>query len=160
MLAVREKLINWNSEITLHTYAHRQRITILWHYFSFHRHECGVRTTVSSSVTFSHSLPAVESCDKGDTAFWHTLKILAIYTELWDCTLTAKVAETVTLLACIWDFPIRMSEQTQSLCLKWFYSVRAYINKIQQDATVCRYLVTAKLLYMFRVSIAPIIRST
>jgi len=35
-----------------------------------------------------------------------------------------------------------------------------YINKIQQDATICRYLFTVKLLYMFRVSIAPIIRST
>jgi len=34
------------------------------------------------------------------------------------------------------------------------------INKIQQDATVCRYLFTASLLYVFRVSIAPIIRST
>jgi len=36
----------------------------------------------------------------------------------------------------------------------------SYINKIQQDATVCRYLFTANLLYMFRVSIANIIRST
>jgi len=35
-----------------------------------------------------------------------------------------------------------------------------YINKIQRDATVCRCLFTAKLLYVFRVSIAPIIRST
>ena len=37
-----------------------------------------------------------------------------------------------------------------------------YINKTQQDAAVCRYLLvfTANLLYMFRVSIAPIIRST
>ena len=35
-----------------------------------------------------------------------------------------------------------------------------YINKIQQDATVCRYLFTSNLLYMFRVSIAPIIKST
>ena len=35
-----------------------------------------------------------------------------------------------------------------------------YINQIQQDATVCRYLFTAKLLYVFRMSIAPIIRST
>jgi len=34
------------------------------------------------------------------------------------------------------------------------------INKIQQDATVCRYLFTAKSLYMFRASIAPIVRST
>jgi len=35
-----------------------------------------------------------------------------------------------------------------------------YINKIQQDATVYTYLFTAKSLYMFRVSITPIIRST
>jgi len=34
-----------------------------------------------------------------------------------------------------------------------------YIDKIQQDATVCRYLFTANILYMFRVSTAPIIRS-
>ena len=39
-------------------------------------------------------------------------------------------------------------------------NVIKYINKIQQDATVCRYLFTANLLYMFQVSIAPIIRST
>ena len=35
-----------------------------------------------------------------------------------------------------------------------------YINRIQRDATVCRCLFTEKLLYMFRVSISPIIRST
>ena len=34
------------------------------------------------------------------------------------------------------------------------------INKIQRDATVCRCLFIAKSLYMFRVSIAPIIRCT
>ena len=34
------------------------------------------------------------------------------------------------------------------------------IDKIQQDTTVCRYLLTASLLYMFRASIATIIRST
>ena len=34
------------------------------------------------------------------------------------------------------------------------------INKIERDATVCRCLFAAKLLYLFRVSIAPIIRST
>ena len=39
-------------------------------------------------------------------------------------------------------------------------SILLYINKIQRDATVCRCLFTAKLLYVFRVSIAPIIRST
>ena len=31
-----------------------------------------------------------------------------------------------------------------------------YINKIQQDAPICRYLFTAKLLYMFRVSSHPL----
>jgi len=30
-----------------------------------------------------------------------------------------------------------------------------YVNKIQQDATICRYLFTAKLLYMIRVSSRP-----
>ena len=35
-----------------------------------------------------------------------------------------------------------------------------YVNNIQQSATVCRYLFTAKSLYKFRVSIAPIIRGT
>jgi len=39
-------------------------------------------------------------------------------------------------------------------------SVSSYINKIQRNATVCRCLFTAKLLYVFRVSIAPIIRTT
>ena len=34
------------------------------------------------------------------------------------------------------------------------------LNKIQRGATVCRCLFIAKLLYMFRASIAPIIRST
>ena len=42
----------------------------------------------------------------------------------------------------------------------WFRASWLYINKIQRDATVFRCLFTAKLLYMFRVSIAPIIRST
>ena len=42
----------------------------------------------------------------------------------------------------------------------WFRASWLYINKIQRDATVCRCLFTWKLLYMFRVSIAPIIRST
>jgi len=40
------------------------------------------------------------------------------------------------------------------------YDNNSIINKIQQDATVCRYLFTAKSLCMFRMSIAPIIRST
>ena len=41
----------------------------------------------------------------------------------------------------------------------WFRASWLYINKIQRDATVCRCLFIAKLLHMFRVSIAPIIRS-
>ena len=47
-----------------------------------------------------------------------------------------------------------------AILYSWFRAWQLYINKIQKDATVCRYLFTAKLLYMFRVSIAPIIRST
>jgi len=35
-----------------------------------------------------------------------------------------------------------------------------YVEEIQQDAALCRYLFTAKLLYMFRASIATIIRCT
>jgi len=60
--------------------------------------------------------------------------------------------------------------QNIAYCRSWFwigtewryYSTphEVYINKIQQDATVCRYLFTAKSLDMFRASIAPIIRST
>jgi len=34
------------------------------------------------------------------------------------------------------------------------------VEEIQQDATVCRYLFTAKLLHLFQASIVPIIRST
>ena len=37
---------------------------------------------------------------------------------------------------------------------------RDSVDKIQQNATVCRYLFTANILYMFRFSIEPIIRST
>ena len=40
-------------------------------------------------------------------------------------------------------------------CASWLY-----INKIQRDVAVWRCLYSAKLLYMLRVSIAPIIRST
>jgi len=48
------------------------------------------------------------------------------------------------------------------LCfLNWLCSrSHNYINKIQWNVTVSRCLFTAKLLYMFRVSIGPIIRST
>jgi len=36
-----------------------------------------------------------------------------------------------------------------------YLRLNIYISNIQQAATVCRYLFTTKLLYMFRVSIAP-----
>jgi len=42
----------------------------------------------------------------------------------------------------------------------WFLASWLYINKIQWDATICRCLFTAKVRYIFRVSIAPIIRGT
>ena len=47
-----------------------------------------------------------------------------------------------------------------SILYSWFRESWPCINKIQRDATVCSCLFTAKLLYKFRVSIAPIIRST
>ena len=47
-----------------------------------------------------------------------------------------------------------------TILYSWFLTSWLYINEIQQDATVCRYLFTANLLYMFRMSIAPIIRNT
>jgi hypothetical protein len=37
-----------------------------------------------------------------------------------------KVTETVALLACIWDFPFRISVGTQSWDFKWFYAVRTF----------------------------------
>ena len=37
----------------------------------------------------------------------------------------------------------------------WKYTVTSILIKIHPDATVCRYLFTAKLLYMFRVSQHP-----
>ena len=42
----------------------------------------------------------------------------------------------------------------------WLKYIISYINKIQRDAKACRCLFTGKLLYMFRVYIAPIIRNT
>ena len=48
--------------------------------------------------------------------------------------------------------------------LEWVKRAEAFdlsmLIKIQPDATVCRYLFTAKSLYLFRVSAAPIIRRT
>jgi len=49
---------------------------------------------------------------------------------------------------------------TKWILYSWFRISWLCINKIQQDATVCRYLFTAGLLYMFPASIAPIMRST
>ena len=54
---------------------------------------------------------------------------------------------------------IRFDEERRLWPVTLHYT-EIYINKIQQDATVRMYLFTAKSLYMFRVSIAPIIRST
>jgi len=48
----------------------------------------------------------------------------------------------------------------EHICFMFLGSVadpEVYIDKIQQDATVCSYLFTANILYMFRVAIAPII---
>ena len=58
------------------------------------------------------------------------------------------------------SFVIWYDSFTQILCKKFclIYSVLC-IKKIQQDTTVCRYLFTAKSLYIFRLSVAPIIGS-
>ena len=63
-------------------------------------------------------------------------------------------------VASVPEFLICSFRKYMSLMQVCYYKPIPYINKIQQDATVCRYLFTAKSLYMFRVSIAPIIRST
>ena len=52
----------------------------------------------------------------------------------------------------LWRVAKRLSYIEDAQCLN--------VNKIQQDAIVCRYFFTANLLYIFWVSIAPIIRST
>ena len=57
------------------------------------------------------------------------------------------------------QLPIRVISVTMFFSASTFLSTGFYINKIVRDATVCRCLFTAKLLYMFRVSITPIIRS-
>jgi hypothetical protein len=63
-------------------------------------------------------------------------------------------------LATRFRFPARQELLRACIFLySWFRASWLYINKIQRDATVYRCLFTAKLLYMFRVSIAPIIRS-
>ena len=49
---------------------------------------------------------------------------------------------------------------SSSLCYFASDHLQIYINKIQRDSRVCRCLFTAKLLYVFRVSIAPVIRRT
>ena len=65
---------------------------------------------------------------------------------------------TVPLPFCILFY--QLSEKNKILQQHVNSDQNTYINKIQRDATVCRCLFTAKLLYMFRVSIAPIIRSS
>jgi hypothetical protein len=65
----------------------------------------------------------------------------------------------VVKLSCIYLWPYLVPKRV-TFSNKWLQITRMYIDKIQQDATVCRYLFTVNILYMFRVSIAPIIRST
>jgi len=51
------------------------------------------------------------------------------------------------------------SQLTQNFCAfflsSWFSASNSMLIKIQPDTTVCRYLFTAKSLYMFRVSQHP-----
>ena len=66
----------------------------------------------------------------------------------------------------LWHMPVAVctilnywwwTEKPSETCRVSFHNE---VEEIQQDATECRYLFTAKLFYMFRASIAPIIRST
>ena len=68
---------------------------------------------------------------------------------------TSKVSVLADIFTTKRSFGIGVGKENTMLVLHILY-----IIKIQQDATVCRYLFTAKSLYIFRVSIAPIIRIT
>jgi len=78
----------------------------------------------------------------------------AVYSEFHEnvCLVSQNVFDT---------FLCSQNQKTiMAILYSWFRASWLCINEIQQDATVCRYLFTACLLYMFWASIAPIIRST
>ena len=58
------------------------------------------------------------------------------------------------------NLPPVLKTPGKSIFSSWFRASWLYINKIHRHETVCRCLFTAKLLYIFRVFIAPIIRIT
>ena len=88
--------------------------------------------------------------------FFFSLKCSLFHNILPD---DAQYTGTVTLrMGC--DSHIFTENDKYMIRILEFTDEILYINKIQQDATVWRCLFTAKLLYMFRVSIAPIISST
>ena len=122
-----------------------------------HQHptEFSKQTLRPSSVIASSAITNHNSC--------HIMAIYSTFCFSAGNTTTAKI-----LLKVIWQRDTLLSYISPCSVLKinvfflysWFRASWLYINKIQRNATVCRCLFTAKLLYMFRVSIAPVIRST
>ena len=77
---------------------------------------------------------------------WQIIKIVFSEHEAWNSQMVHVIILSSTL-------------SPYTYLSKYRQPIFICINKIQQDATVCRYLFTASLLYMFRASIAPVIRS-
>ena len=78
------------------------------------------------------------------------------------CHITIRTAVTIKIPLFqekYFDSSVRFND-TRTFLYSRFRASWLYINKTQRDATVCRCLFNAKLFYMFRVSVAPIIRST
>ena len=86
------------------------------------------------------------------------IKVLKINTLIWfnSGSLNIGLMKTDNFAYCT----LNNKYARPNLASVHYIRVLVHINKIQRDATVCRYLFTAKSLYMFWVSIAPIIRST
>ena len=87
---------------------------------------------------------------------------LAIYTAHALCMLDNQVYSTYCVSTATLVTRTRLSVRLYLLCLSVLQSVRYLlnvlmynVNKNPTDATVCRYLFTAELLYMFRVSQHP-----
>jgi len=86
-----------------------------------------------------------------NNSFWNNLilyKMLSHLNELVILCLEHRILR-------ICKIQISWKYISYTILCPWFRASWLCISKIQQDATVCRYLYTASLLYMFRVSSAP-----
>jgi len=102
--------------------------------------------------------------------------------KTWNCSVHLLISlKTYSQMRVhdLWSRKVKICLAAQCVCFKiccawpntsvlytvwilhsWLRESWLCINKIQRDATVCRCLFTENLLYMFRVPIATIIRST